>query len=74
MHDFEHPYLSRVYPRWKAVPTGGLVIDAWFVVPNVLTNPQDGFFDESKLRELGDAAVMHAKSKGLACDIYVVER
>jgi hypothetical protein len=74
MHDFKHHHLNRVYPRWKADPNGGIAIDAWFIVPaGILTNPQDGFFDENKLRELGDAAVMYAKSKGLTCDIYVVE-
>jgi hypothetical protein len=50
-----------------------MVIDAWFIVPNVPISPLEKDFDESKLHELGDAAIRQAKSHKLACDIYVVE-
>jgi len=73
LHDFKHPYLKSIRPRWKAYSSGGMVIDAWFIVPNVPISPLEKDFDESKLHELGDAAIRHAKSHKLACDIYVVE-
>ena len=73
LHDFKHPYLKSIRPRWKAYSSGGMVIDAWFIVPNVPISPLEKDFDESKLPELGDAAIRHAKSHKLACDIYVVE-
>lgn len=74
MHTFKHQYLNKLRPRWKAHPQGGLTIDAWEIVPSgIITNPSDGYFDKKKLDELGDAAIMHAKSKGITCDIYIVE-
>ena len=66
------PVLKSIRPRWKAYSSGGMVIDAWFIVPNVPISPLEKDFDELKLHELGDAAIRHAKSHKLACDIYVV--
>ena len=73
MHSFKHPYLKAVRARWKVMRGTGMVIDAWEIIPNVPTSPAQAGFDETKLRELGDAAVMHAKEKGLGQTIYVVE-
>lgn len=70
---FKHPYLTRVRPRWAVVSGTAPSIAAWQLVPSIPVDPANPNFDEAKLAELGDAAVMHAKSLGLGTPLEIVE-
>lgn len=73
MQTFKHPYLARVRPRWAVVSGTAPSIAAWQLVPNIPVDPADPNFDEAKLTELGDAAVMHAKSLSIGTSLEIVE-
>ena len=71
---FSHPYLSSVRWQWTTDLNGGGKRHAMIIVPNVTTDPEASGFDQKKLNDLTDAAVMYAKRDGSLYLIYLVDR
>jgi hypothetical protein len=65
MQPFSHPFAKSVRFRWVPNPNGGVMIQAMVIVPNVPSNPIQSGFDQSKIDQLGDAALKYSEARFL---------